>query len=171
MLEDHEGESPEPGRQEIAPCLGVLGLTYGEHLLLWTLRRLVARRGSCPLIAHEFTEVFGEDGEETLSILRIFLSLLGTAARRRLSFGHPGWPGVTSDEQRLLSLISAAQVDNAALLEAHLAWLARIEARRPLALATRGLAAAFAEHDLGFSPVAAASSAAIAPRTPIRLVS
>jgi len=78
---------------------------------------------------------------------------------------------VTSDEQRLLSLISAAQVDNAALLEAHLAWLARIEARRPLALATRGLAAAFAEHDLGFSPVAAASSAATAPRTPIRLVS
>jgi hypothetical protein len=170
MLEDHEGESREPGRREIAPCLGVLGLTYGEHLLVWTLRRLVARRGSCPLIAHEFTEVFGEDGEETLSILRIFLGLLGTAARRRLSFGHPGWPGVTSDEQRLLSLIAAAQAENAALLEAHLAWLARMEARRPLALATRGLAAAFAEHDLGFSPVAAASSLAT-PRTPIRLVS
>src|SRR5580765_6944379 len=80
MLQDHEGESREPGHQEIAPCLGVLGLTYGEHLLLWTLRRLVARRGSCPLIAHEFTKVFGEDGEETLSILRIFLGLLGTAA-------------------------------------------------------------------------------------------
>jgi hypothetical protein len=171
MLEDHDRESHAPGRREIAPCLGVLGLTYGEHLLVWTLRRLVARRGSCPLIAHEFTEVFGEDGEETLSILRIFLGLLGTAARRRLSFGHPGWPGVTSDEQRLLSLISAAQVENAALLEAHLAWLARIEARRPLALATRGLAAAFAEHDLGFSPVAAGRSGFSAPRAPIRLVS
>ncbi len=97
--------------------------------------------------------------------------LLGTAARRRLSFGHPGWPGVSSDEQRLLSLISAAQLENAALLEAHLAWLTRIEARRPLALATRGLAAAFVEHDLGFSPVAAGNAAANAPRAPIRLVS
>ena len=171
MLEDHERGSHEPGRQEIAPCLGVLGLTYGEHLLVWTLRRLVARRGSCPLIAHEFTEVFGEDGEEMLSILRIFLGLLGTAARRRLSFGHPGWPGVTGDEQQVLSLIAAAQAENAALLEAHLAWLARIDARRPLALATRGLAAAFAEHDLGFSPAAAPTAASNAPRAPIRLVS
>ena len=68
MLQDHERGSREAERHEIAPCLGVLGLTYGEHLLVWTLRRLVARRGSCPLIAREFTEVFGEDGEETLSI-------------------------------------------------------------------------------------------------------
>jgi hypothetical protein len=132
-----------------------------------------ASKAGVPLssIAHEFTEIFGEDGEETLSILRIFLGLLGTAARRRLSFGHPGWPGVTSDEQRLLSLISAAQLENAALIEAHLVWLARIEARRPLALATRGLAAAFAEHGLGFSPVAAGRSADNAHRAPIRLVS
>jgi hypothetical protein len=115
--------------------------------------------------------VFGEDGEETLSLLRIFLGLLGTGVRRRLSFGHPGWPGVTSDEQRLLCLIAAAQAENGALFEAHLAWLARIEARRPLALATRGLAAAFAEHDLGFSPVVAGRSDASTRRTPIRLVS
>ncbi len=56
---DREPRGREPEGRDIAPCLGVLGLTYGEHLLVWTLRRLVARRSGCPLIAAEFTEVFG----------------------------------------------------------------------------------------------------------------
>jgi hypothetical protein len=145
------------------PQGNLLGVTYGEHLLVWTLRRLVARRGACPLILREFSEACGEDAEEVLSILRIFLGLLGYAARRRVAFGPPGWPGLTGDERRLLSLMAAAQAEDGPLFEAHLSWLARREARRPLGLAARGLAAAFAEHRLWMAAVVSAVGRSAGP--------
>lgn len=153
MPDGHEAERRGEAGREVLPQGSLLGVNYGEHLLVWTLRRLVARRGACPLIAREFAEACGEDAGEVLSTLRIFLGLLGFAARRRLAFGPPGWPGLTGDERRLLSLMAAVQTEDGLLFEAHLCWLARREARRPVGLAARGLASAFAEHQLWMSTV------------------
>ena len=40
-------------------------LGYGEHLLVWTLRRIVFRRAVCPVVARAFADACGEDGAET----------------------------------------------------------------------------------------------------------
>jgi hypothetical protein len=128
---------------------GVARLVYGEHLLVWTLRNIVARRDVlCPVISHEFAEACGEDADRVLATFRAFLDSLGLTARRRISIGHPGWFGLTGDERQILSMIRAAQEDDQARLDAQVCWFARIDRQPQLASAARALAAAFAAHEL-----------------------
>ena len=37
---------------------GVPGLSYGEHLLVWSWRNIATGRGGCPLIAREFSRLW-----------------------------------------------------------------------------------------------------------------
>jgi hypothetical protein len=128
---------------------GVAGLAYGEHLLVWTLRKIVARRDVvCPVIAREFAEVCGADADRVLATFRAFLDSLGLTARRRISIGHPGWFGLTGDERQILGMIRAAQDDDQGRLAAQVCWFAQIERQSELADAARALAAAFAAHEL-----------------------
>jgi hypothetical protein len=138
-------------QDEGAPPQDVLGLSYGEHLLVWTLRRVVARRGLCPVIVREFADACGEEADEVLATFRVFVEMLGHSARRPLSIGYPGYGGLTGNERQILSLVAAAQRGDGPRLEALLCWLARIELRPHLAVAVRALATAFAAHDLALA--------------------
>lgn len=137
---------------EAAPLRQVSAPDYGEHLLVWTLRRIVAKGGVCPLVSKKFVGACGADGPEVLACVRGFLGVLNRAVRRRLKFGPPGCHGLTTDERQLLSLVAAAQTDDACRLEALLCWTARLELRGQVVAAVRLLAAAFIAHDLFVAP-------------------
>lgn len=135
-------------------------LGCGGHLLVWTLRRIVLHQAVCPVVAHEFVDACGADGAEVLATLRVLLDLLGRAARRRLSIGHPGWLGLTGDERQLVGLVAAAQAGDRLRFDALLCWVARSELRHHVAIAVQALAAAFATHNLLMASAAPAESAA-----------
>jgi hypothetical protein len=133
---------------ETVPTAAVVGLSYGEQLLLWSLRRLATQGHPSPLVTREFTDACGADAAEVLTTFRAFLGVLAFGGRRRLSVGHPGCLQLTWDERRLLALVAIAQDGDDAWLDAHLCWLVRGELTRQLALAARALAAELADHDL-----------------------
>jgi hypothetical protein len=127
---------------------GVTGLSYGEHLLVWSWRRIITGRGDCPLIAREFLQLCGEDAAEVLATFYTFLQALACAGRRRLQVGYPGCSALTADERQMLVLIAVAQRHDAARLQAHLQIIARAALRPALAIAARALGTALNEHDL-----------------------
>jgi hypothetical protein len=124
------------------------GFGYGEHLLVWSWRRIVAGRAECPLLAREFADACGEDGAEVFATFCTFLRALGFASRRRLAIGEPGSLAVTADERQMLTLVAAAQAAAPALLEAHLRWLTEPDRRHVLQIAAGALANALAANDL-----------------------
>jgi hypothetical protein len=144
-----------------SPEWGIAGLTFGEHLLVWSWRKIVAGGGGCPLIAREFSLSCGEDASEVLATLYTFLQALAYAGRRRLEVGYPGYTSVTTDERQMLVLIATAQRDDATGFEAHLRILARSALRPALAIAAHALGAALDEHDLRLPLPARISPSAI----------
>jgi hypothetical protein len=119
-----------------------------HHLLVRCWRRVAAGRGICPSIAADFRQACGRDAGEVLATFQVFLAALGYASHTTLQFGHPGDPGLTDDERRVLALIAVAQSAQPWRLDAHLAALARGEARLTLAIGTAALAEALCAHDL-----------------------
>jgi hypothetical protein len=126
----------------------VLGLNYGEHLLIWAMRRLVVRPEVCRVVEREFADACRDDAAEVLGTFRVFLGTLSYTARRRICIGHPGSFGLTADERGLVGLIAAAQNDDQSRLDAVACWFARSDAQPHLAIAARALASAFAAHQL-----------------------
>ncbi len=126
----------------------ILGFGYGEHLLVWSWRRIAASPGPCPIVVREFADACGDDAAEVLATLCTFLRALAFAGRRRLLIAFPGCVVMTEDEQRVLALLAAAQNNDAALFEAHLRWLARADVRHILAIGARALAAALTANHL-----------------------
>ena len=120
----------------------------GEHLLVWTWRKIMTGHGGCPLIEREFSRLCGEDAGEVLATFCTFLRAVAYASRRRLQIGYPGYPGLTNDEREFLTLIATAQAGEVARLEAHLRWIARAELTFALAIAIRALARALEVHGL-----------------------
>lgn len=120
----------------------VRGFGYGEHLLVWSWRRIVAGRVHCPVMAQEFVDACGDDAREVFVTLCTFLQALGHASRRQLALQAPDPFGVTSDERQVLTLLAAAQADDRTLFQAHLSWLARPQQRHALKIAACALATA-----------------------------
>ncbi len=129
--------------------VSMVGLNYGEHFIVWGLRRVVTEHGPDGLLLDECHAACGNDGDEAMRALCLFLCLLGRAARRPVQIGTPGTLAVTWDENRILTLLAAAQrcTEDAgpARVDAHLQFLA-LPAHRPVlaqvALALGGLLAA-----------------------------
>ena len=120
----------------------------GRQFLVWAWRRIIVGRGDCPAVARALALHCGEDAGEVLATLSTFLQALSYTARRRLQVGHPGCAGITADEQQLLALVAAAQAGEAPLMEAHLRWLVRPDARIPAAIAAGALGTALSVHGL-----------------------
>ena len=80
------------GEHTAARSADVAGFGYGEHLLVWSWRRIAAGRGGCPVIAREFSDACGDDAAEVFATFCTFLRALAYACRRRLQIGHPGSP-------------------------------------------------------------------------------
>ncbi len=138
----------------------VLGLRYGEHLLVWTLRRQVAVGTACPVLRREFAATCGADSTEVLSMVRICLDVLIRGARHRLVIGHPGACHLTGDERQVLNLVSAAQDNDHPRRDALLCWLMRADLRQQATAAIEMLAAMFAAHNLLVTPAAVPVTAA-----------
>jgi len=136
-------------RDHVAATLAATGeFAGGEHLLVWSWRRIAAGRGDCPLILREFARACGEDTVEVFATFHTFLRALAHGSRRRLRVGWPGASVLTGDERQLLALIAAAQAGHGALFEAHLRWLARGEFHDAVAIAAQALGRALKAHAL-----------------------
>ncbi len=146
---------------KIAGRLDMIGLTYGEQLIVWGLRRIVTERGPDGLLLDECYGAFGGDGDEALRTLCLFLCLLGHSARQIFEIGSPGLLVMTRDESRILTLLAAAQrcaeAGDLTLLDAHLRWLAPTAHRPPLAQVSLALGNLLAAHGHWLSLPAAAA--------------
>ena len=127
---------------------GFLSFGYPEHLLIWSWRRIALGRSCCPVMMDEFAAACGEDGPEVFVTFCTFLKALAVSSRRQFIIGTPGCATVTADERQVLTLLAAAQAQSPALLEAHLRWIAILEKRHVLEIATRALARALAFNEL-----------------------
>ena len=128
------------------------GLCAG-HLLVWTWRKLVVGHDDCPVLTREYARFAGPRSEALLSAFANFLLALGRGSRRVLMVGQPYCAGLTVDEEHMLRLIAAAQSGNAALLFAHLAWLARREFQDEVMKAASTLAEALTDAGVVLPPV------------------
>lgn len=115
---------------------------YGEHLLVWSWRRIVAGKLHCPVMAKEFADACGKDAGRVFLVLCAFLKALAYASRRQLTIRAPDPFCVTSDERQMLTLLAAAQAEDHVLFQAHLDWLARPARRHELRIAAQALATA-----------------------------
>ncbi|HWK46976.1 MAG TPA: hypothetical protein VNT30_19805 [Stellaceae bacterium] len=131
-----------------SPGAGILDLSYGEHLLVWTLRRVIVGGGESPLIRREFADAFGDEAEAALIAFHSFIVLLNRDSRRRFSIGHPGCAGLTFDERHLLTVVATAQHEADARLDAQLRWLVRREGQDDLRVAVTRLARLLGEHSI-----------------------
>jgi hypothetical protein len=142
-------ETPAAGR------ISMIGLSYGEHLIVWGLRRVVAAHGPDGQLLDECHAAFSDDGDEAMRALCLFLCLLGRAARRPIQIGTPGTLAVTWDEGRILTFLAAAQRwaegDGPARVDAHLQWLAPPAHRPALAQVSLALGNLLAAHGHFFS--------------------
>ncbi|WP_309644031.1 hypothetical protein [Phenylobacterium sp.] len=138
-------------------------LTQGEHMLLWAFRALAIGARDCRLIHRQFDEACGPAGGEALAALSVFVGELGRSGRRKVTLAAPGSLRITRDEQLILALFAAAQAEDYARLEAHLAWLLAGEPRPPFAAAACLTAQALGMNGyvLRLPDVAAASERAI----------
>jgi len=136
------------GQATVRTAADARGLGYGEHLLVWSWRRIVTGRIHCPVMAQEFADACGSDAGEVFLTLCTFLKALAFASRRQLVIRAPDPFGVTSDERQVLTLLAAAQSEDHSLFQAHLRWLAPPERRRGLQIAAQALANAFKANDL-----------------------
>ena len=137
-------ENAETGRGSM------MGLSYGEQLVVWGIRKIVGGKGSDPDLLTEFQAAFGSEGEEGLRIFCSFFRLLGQAARKPYEIAPPGSLQVLPDERRMLTLIAAAQRSvtsgDPALLQAHLLWLAAADHRPALARIAQAFASLLQLH-------------------------
>jgi hypothetical protein len=135
------------GQAAVRTAADVRGFGYGEHLVVWSWRRIVTGRAHCPVMAQELADACGSDADEVFLTLCTFLKALAFASRRQLALRAPDPFGVTSDERQILTLLATAQ-SKVSLFQAHLRWLAPPERRRELQIAARALASALKVNNL-----------------------
>lgn len=122
----------------------------GDHLLVWAWRRIAYGQSKRASLGCEFAAMFGEEGAEVLATLQMFLHAPDVAHAYQLSVGMPGGFSLTR-EQRVMHLLSAAQLGEQFLFERSLDVLARVELRHDVAIAANALGKAFAHHGLRLS--------------------
>ncbi len=106
-------------------------LSHGEHMLLWAFRAAAFGAGDCRLVRRQFEESCGPLGIEALTALTVFVRELGLSGRRKITLAAPGSYRLTRDEQSVLAVFAAAQAEDYARLDAHLAWLLADAPRSP----------------------------------------
>ena len=119
-------------------------LSHGEHMLLWAFRAAAFGAGDCRLVRRQFEESCGPLGIEALTALTVFVRELGLSGRRKITLAAPGSYRLTRDEQSVLALFAAAQAEDYARLDAHLAWLLADDPRAPFPAAACLVAQALA---------------------------
>ena len=128
-------------------CLG--DLLQGEHTLIWAFRSIAFGAGGCPLLKRQFEDICGPAaGTEAFNALTVFVRELALHGRRKVTLHVPGSFGLSRDEQLILAAFAAAQDEDYARLEAHLAWLLAAEPSGVFGAAACLVAQAMAMNDL-----------------------
>ncbi len=112
---------PDPIKPPMSPY--VADLTEGEHMIVWSLRRIAVAKTWCPLIDFELARIFKKHQGDVRAAFQQLVSILADHGRRRLRLGLPGMPTLTVDEKLILAILAAAQAQEPIRLKAHLTWL------------------------------------------------
>lgn len=154
---------PQP--DDIAPAQ-LCDLLQGEHMLLWAFRATAFGAGDCHLIRRQFEESCGPMGVQALTALSVFVRELGQNGRRKVTLAASGSYRLTRDEQSILALFAAAQAEDYARMEAHLAWLLADTPRAPFPAAACLVAQALEMHGfvLRLPPMEAGPAPAACPQ-------
>lgn len=123
-------------------------LTQGEHMLVWGVRAMAFEVGACPLVRRQFERACGMAGFEALNALEVFVRELARRGRRKVTLCVPGSYRLSRDEQLVVAIFAAAQAEDYARLEAHLAWLLADACQPPFPAAACLVAQAFAMNGL-----------------------
>jgi hypothetical protein len=123
-------------------------LSQGEHMLVWGFRALAFGVGDCPLVRRQYEGACGVTGSEALNALEVFVRELARRGRRKVTLCVPGSYRLSRDEQLIVAIFAAAQAEDYARLEAHLAWLLADACQPPFPAAACLVAQAFAMNGL-----------------------
>lgn len=123
-------------------------LLHGEHMLLWAFRATAFGVAGCALVPRQFDESCGIGGSEALDAITVFVRELALHGRRKVTLCVPGSYRLSCDEQLILALFAAAQVEDYNRMEAHLCWLLADQPRPPFAAAACLVAQVFSMNDL-----------------------
>lgn len=118
-------------------------LSQGEHMLVWGFRAIAFGVGVCPLVRRQYEQACGVTGSEALNALEVFIRELARRGRRKVTLCVPGSCRLSHDEQLIVAIFAAAQIEDYPRLEAHLAWLLADTPRAPFAAAACLVAQAF----------------------------
>lgn len=143
-------------------------LTFGERLLVWSLRHVAGGRPACPAMVGAFADACGAVAADACHAFVWFVRECARLGRRDIRIGTAG-SGLTADERLFLEIFAAAQAQELVRLRAHLAWLLG-GARNTEALeaATLVVAMALAIHGHRLPLPAAPTPRAPAEATPLR---
>jgi len=128
-------------------AISLAALGDSEGLIVRTYRKILLGNKDCPTLPRDFAALYGADAGEIYLTFCTLLCALAYASRRPLSVGYPGCGLLTGDERQLLTLIAAAQAEDAPCFEAHLRWLARTDLRASLTITLNAFANALRSHD------------------------
>lgn len=123
-------------------------LSQGEHMLVWGFRAMAFGVGACPLVQRQYAQACGVMGTEALNALEVFVRELARLGRRKVTLCVPGSYRLSRDEQLIVAIFAAAQMEDYARLEAHLAWLLADACQPPFPAAACLVAQAFAMNGL-----------------------
>lgn len=106
-------------RDTFLPDLGA-----GSGVAIWGFRACALGHARCCTLVRGFEHFFGAcEGGPMLSHMLGLARIIGNEGRRKVRLAMPGCVHLTHDEASLLSALSAAQVYDLALRDAHLSWL------------------------------------------------
>ena len=123
-------------------------LSQGEHMLVWGFRAMAFGVGACPLVRRQYERACGVMGSEALGALQVFVRELARRGRRKVTLWAPGSYRLSRDEQLIVAIFAAAQMEDYTRLEAHLAWLLADACQPPFPAAACLVAQAFAMNGL-----------------------
>ena len=123
-------------------------LSQGEHMLVWGFRAMAFGVGGCSLVRRQYDRACGVMGPEALNALKVFVRELAIRGKRKVTLCVPGSFRLSRDEQLIVAIFAAAQGEDYARMEAHLAWLLADACQPPFPAAACLVAQAFAMNGL-----------------------
>lgn len=121
-------------------------LGLGAGIAIWGFRACAMGGAGCCTIIRGFERAFGADGAPLLGEMLALARFIGHDGRRKVSLAMPGCARITRDELSLLTVFSAAQMQDEALRDAHLTWLTARSPCTAVCSLTDHIAKSFALH-------------------------
>lgn len=160
------------GRNKFVRGVSLRESDPSSQFILWAFRSCALGESRCCCLVRQFDRVFGGDaGGKAFGDVLQLVETLGRRGRRRVTLGMPSCSRLTHNETSLISSLSAMQLGDRALCEAHLAWLMGRQPDPGLTETVGRIAKAFSERGLWIRvPPAAENREHVAGITPLHAV-